>query len=145
MKLLGLRQLGSKQKQNFGGNTERCRSTTNKSNTICRWICLPCPKGGASYRWRSTSKNIHICGCQEYKVLRVYASHYSMYTACSTSLTKEWCKGFVHIHNYNGIVMPCTNIPQVFKSHGYHPQSNKGHPNNCETLSRQAQVPAHNR
>lgn len=32
-----------------------------------------------------------------------------------------------------------------FKSHAYHPQSNKGHIKNCNTLSRQAQVPAHNR
>lgn len=37
------------------------------------------------------------------------------------------------------------HMPQVFKSHGYHPQSNKGHIKNCNTLSRQSQVPAHNR
>lgn len=37
------------------------------------------------------------------------------------------------------------HMPQVFKSHGYHPQSNKEHTKNCNTLSRQTQVPAHNR
>lgn len=33
-----------------------CRSTANKSNTICKGIRLQCPKGGASYKWRGTSK-----------------------------------------------------------------------------------------
>lgn len=61
----------------------------------------------------------------------------SWYTVCSTSLTKERSKEYVHI-----ITM---HMPQVFKSHGYYPQSNKEHTKNCNTLSRQTQVPAHNR